>query len=176
MRKLVIPDTCQELLYIYAQEIYFFNCSEISDQILSRPHSPWKRYRHLGVWTQVVSNDILGTATPPRQRFILLHLAWRCTRGLLTSPCPKTASPYSCCVGTKWLSVIGAHQHSPPPWASLLAEDNIASAMQMILGLLREMTQERDNMGLQRSSALLPPGSRTSWTVLLSAGVIIAHP
>lgn len=63
---------------------------------------------------------------------------------------PYTSFPLQhCCVSTKWHSVIGVLQHSPSPVASLWDEEDGASAMQMILGLLREMTQERDNMGKQ---------------------------
>ena len=133
----------------------------MSNQTLIRPRSPWKDgYRHLGFWTQVISND---TWVPLHcEGFIWLPFAWRCTRrGYLPSLPYASFHLQHYWVSTKWHSAIAVRQHSPSPLASLLDEEDLASAMQMVLGLLGKMTQERGNMELQWDSALLSPRSRT---------------
>lgn len=106
------------------------------------------------------------------QRFIWLPVAWRCTSwGNLPSLCPMPASP--CSLSIKGHSAIGVLQRNPSPLPSLSGED-VASAVQMILGLLGKMTQERGNMGLQWDSALLSPRSRSSRRLLWN-GVILKN-
>lgn len=106
-------------------------------------------------WTQLVCNNTLDAAMLPE-----VYLSPHCLE-MQEQVVPCTIFPWQhCCVSSKWHSAIGVLQHSPSPLASLWGEEDAASAVQMILGLLGEMTQERDNKGKQWDSALLSPRSR----------------
>ena len=67
---------------------------------------------------------------------------------------PALSVPYATfplqhyCLSVKRHLAIGVLQNSPSLLA-FLSDEGLASALQMILGLLRKMTQERGNMGLQ---------------------------
>lgn len=109
MRKLDIPDNFKELFYIYAQEIIFLNCSKISNQILRRPRSPWKGgCRHLGFWTQVISNDALDAATLPKV-YLAPHSLEMHKERVPALSVPYTSFPLQhCCLSIKWHSAVCA--------------------------------------------------------------------